>query len=133
MRWVIGATTVTLISAGAFVDDASLFFPGAISAAEAACDKVTLALNCLLLESGGKRIQVDTGFGDKPGDADGVDLDPATSARTRRSICQKAVEQHSIVILTHDATPGWVVRAEGTEQEFRFVPIAASVTTRQLA
>ncbi len=282
MRWVIGATTVTLISAGAFVDDASLFFPGAISPAEAACDKVTLALNCLLLESGGKRILVDTGFGDKPGDADGVDfvagtprlseelhryrsseeidvvinthlhadhcggnttavrgvvrpafpraeywmqrgewaeacsvggwqrtlyrpdnvvpleqagrvvwmhgdarvtddvqcmvahghtswhqyvevndgqrsllflgdvaptrrhlespslrsgvdLDPATSARTRRSICQKAVEQHSIVILTHDATPGWVVRAEGTEQEFRFVPIAASVTTRQLA
>lgn len=273
MRWVIGATTVTLISAGAFVDDASIFFAGGEAPAGMVnSGKIILALNCLLLESGGRRILVDTGFGGKPGDVDdvefvhgarrlsaelrayaapeeidmvvnthlhadhsggntvavgsvaqpafpraqyliqqgewaeasrldgwqrtlyrphnvvpmqeagrvawlhgntdvtaevrciiapghtswhqyvevsdgqqtllflgdvaptrrhleqpslrsGVDLDPATSARTRRSICRQAMEQHSIVILTHEATPGRIVRAESAEQEFDFVPL----------
>jgi len=276
MRWVIGATTVTLISAGAFVDDASIFFAAdASSAGTAASGKITLALNCLLLESGGRRVLVDTGFGDKPGDADDVEfvpgarrlceelraygwseeidvvinthlhadhsggnttaipgvvqpafpkadywiqrgewaeafsvggwqralyrpdnfiplkqagrvvwlhgntgvtdevrcivapghtswhqyvevsdgrrsllflgdvaptrlhlerpflrsgVDPTTSARTRRGICRKAIEQNSIVVLTHDATPGRIVRTESTEQEFRFVPVAECIS-----
>lgn len=280
MRWVIGATTVTLVSAGAFVDDASIFFgEGETPAGMVASGKITLALNCLLLESGGPRMLVDTGFGDKPGDADdvefvygacrlseelrayatpeeidlvinthlhadhsggntvtvggvaqpafpraqyliqqgewaealrldgwqrtlyrphnvvplqqagrvawlhgnaevtdevrcivapghtswhqyvqvsdgqqtllflgdvaptrrhleqpslrsGVDLDPATSARTRRGICRQAMEQNSIVVLTHEATPGRIVRAESAEQEFHFVPLAECIATR---
>ena len=279
MRWVIGATTVTLISAGAFVDDASIFFAtDEAPAGTAAPGKITLALNCLLLESGGRRILVDTGFGDKPGDADdvefvhgarrlcaelrgyaapeeidlvinthlhadhsggntvavggvaqpafpraeyliqqgewaeasrltgwqrtlyrpdnvvplqeagrvawlhgntevtdevrcivapghtswhqyvqvsdgqqtllflgdvaptrrhlekpalrsGVDLDPVASARTRRRICRQAMEQHSIVILTHEAAPGRIVSAESAEEEFHFVPLAKCITT----
>ena len=69
MQWSIGETQVTLISAGAFVDDASLLFGTAYPA-----QRITLALNCLLIHSSGKLLLVDTGFGNKPGSCDDVEF-----------------------------------------------------------
>src|SRR5579872_4288315 len=102
MRWVIGATTVTLVSAGAFVDDASIFFAeDEAPAGMVVCGKITLALNCLLLESGGRRILVDTGFGDKPGDTDDVEF-----VHGARRLCADlrmygTPEEIDVVINTH--------------------------------
>jgi glyoxylase-like metal-dependent hydrolase (beta-lactamase superfamily II) len=74
MQWNIGETLVTLISAGAFVDEASMFFGSAY-----ASQKITLALNCLLIHSSGKLLLVDTGFGNKPGSCDDVEFVPGAS------------------------------------------------------
>ena len=97
MQWDIGDTQVTLISAGAFVDEASLLFGTAYPT-----QKVTLALNCLLIHSGGKLLLVDTGFGNKPGGCEDVEF-----VAGARNLLQElhdlgvAAEEIEVVINTH--------------------------------
>lgn len=122
MQWSIGDTQVMLISAGAFVDDAALFFTG-----DAYPNKrprrITLALNCLLIYSGSKRLLIDTGFGNKPGCCDNVEF--VSGARQLvQELQARGVEpgEIDVVINTHlhaDHSGGnTIVSAGGLEPAF---------------
>ena len=97
MQWSVGDTQVMLISAGAFVDEASLLLGTGYPA-----QRITLALNCLLIHSGGKLLLVDTGFGNKPGSCDDVEF-----VAGARNLLQElhdlgvAAEAVDVVINTH--------------------------------
>jgi len=102
MEWVIGGTTVKLISAGTFLDDASMFFPReAVATGYRPPDQLTLALNCLLIQSGSKRILVDTGFGDKPGDVDDVQFSTDSRRLVEELRALGGPQSIDVVINTH--------------------------------
>jgi glyoxylase-like metal-dependent hydrolase (beta-lactamase superfamily II) len=102
MQWIIGASTVTLLDVGAFTDDAALFFPdGENGPGFTRPETITLALNCLLIEAGDKRILVDTGFGTKPGTCDDVAFVPDAQGLLAGLRPHAQPEEIDIVVNTH--------------------------------
>jgi glyoxylase-like metal-dependent hydrolase (beta-lactamase superfamily II) len=103
MRW-----SWTLLRAGAFrLDGGSMFgvVPKALWARRSPPDaenRIALQCNCLLLESGGRRVLVETGYGDK-WDARGREMFAMEERSVRIALAEVGVapEQIDAVIVTH--------------------------------
>jgi glyoxylase-like metal-dependent hydrolase (beta-lactamase superfamily II) len=143
MTLALGKTTLTMLNGGDFRLDGGAMHgvvPKTIWSRLVSCDernRVTYSTHCLLVETGGKRVLVDAGNGDKLSEREkdiyGIDHDRSVAAALRD--LGMAPESIDVVVLTHlhfDHAGGTTRRTAGGGLEPVFPRARHVVQAREL-